>query len=669
MRAVPFRPQPSRSRPCVSTPGRARPGPVRAVLAAIALVAAQAAGQDAPAVSDWPHPGGDPGGTRYSPLADIHAGNVGTLEVAWTYRHGDAHVPENPAKVSGTAFEATPLMIDGKVVISTPYNRVIALDAETGAELWIFDPHVDRGVRYSNGYVNRGVEFWRDPRASGPCASRLFVATVDSRLVALDLETGRVCTGFGKGGTVDLHVGIDPLPRPEHHKMTSPPVAIGDTVVVGSSLADNRAVQPSGDVRGYDARTGRLRWRFHVIPREGEPGVETWDDESWRTGVGANAWAPLSADPERGLVFVPTSTASPDFYGGTRPGDNLFSDSLVVLRADSGERVWHFQAVHHDLWDYDVASQPLLTTLERDGRAIDVVVQLTKTSFVYVFERETGEPVFPIEERAVPASDIPGERAAATQPFPSRPGPLSPVHALTRADLWAHTPGHLEGCAAMLAGLRNEGIYTPPSERGSVLYPSTAGGANWPGGALDPRSGILYVPTSNMAMLTTVVIPDALRRPALLPGQRRAARTAMASLAPRGGAPFMHEGQPCLAPPWGTLVAVDLRRGEILWRVPSGRTPEGVPGASGFAPALVTAGGLIFHGGTSVPELRAHDARSGAELATLQLPASLHSGPISYRVRPGGKQYLLVTPGGHHLYARYQQGVMGDHVIAYTLPD
>ena len=624
-------------------------------------------------VAGWPHPGGDPGGARFSPLEDIHRANVGRLEVAWTYRHGDAHVPDSPARVAGTAFEATPLMIDGKLIISTPYNRVIALDAETGAEIWIFDPGVDRGLRYTNGYLNRGVESWRDPNATGFCASRLFVTTIDSRLIALDLESGRACPGFGENGTVDLHVGIEPLIRPEHHKMTSPAVAVGDTVVVGSSLADNRRVQPSGDIRGFDARSGRLRWRFHVIPREGEFGVETWEEESWRRGAGANAWAPLSADPERQLVFVPTSTASPDFYGGARLGDNLFADSLLALRADTGERVWHFQTVHHDLWDYDNASQPLLVTLEREGRKTDVAAQLTKTGFVYIFDRETGEPFFPIEERPVPKSDVPGERASPTQPFPTRPPALSPVHALTRNDLWARTPEHVEACAQKLAGLRNEGIFTPPSEKGSILHPAVSGGANWPGGAVDPRNGILYVPVTNLAMITTVPpLPDALRRSIFtrwLPGHRRAAKAAAETVAPRGGGPFRVNGQSCLKPPWGLLVAVDLARGEILWRTSTSKTPDGIDGAAGFGPVLVTAGGLVFHSGTSVPELRAHDAETGEIVATIDLPASLNAGPISYRVRPGGKQFLVVTPGGHHIYARYQGGLMGDYVIAYTLPD
>ncbi|MEE8314534.1 MAG: pyrroloquinoline quinone-dependent dehydrogenase [Myxococcota bacterium] len=626
--------------------------------------------------ADWPHPGGDAGGSRYSVLVDIDRENISQLEVAWTYRHGDFFLPdEGSRRRSGTAYEATPLMVEGRLILSTPYNRVIALDAETGEELWIYDPLVDRERRYTNGYVNRGVEYWRDPEAQGFCASRIFVATIDSRLIALDVETGRVCPGFGKGGTVDLHIGIERLTEPEHHKMTSPPVTTRNAVVVGSSLADNRPVQPSGDIRGYDVRTGRPLWRFHVIPREGEFGVETWENESWRHGVGANAWAPLSADPERDLIFVPTSTASPDFYGGRRWGDNLFADSLVVLDANTGERVWHFQMIHHDLWDYDNGAQPLLVRLERDGKTIDAVAQLTKTGFVFVFERETGEPIFAIEERAVPQTDVPGEQTSPTQPFPVKPPALVPVHALTEADLWDRSPEHRERCRARLGDLRNEGIYTPPSERGSVLYPATAGGADWPGGAFDPERGILYVPTNNIAMevyippLPEVVAESTLQRVMQWLGVGEPAPTASA-IVPRGGGTLSIDGVSCIKPPWGSLVAVDLNRGELLWQVPIGRDPGGVEGVFNFGSLLVTAGGLVFQGGTALPELRVHHSETGELLTTFDLPVGLHAGPITYKLTPEGKQYLVVTPGGHYNFARFQPGAkMGDWVIAYTLPD
>jgi len=632
---------------------------------------------EAPATTGWPHPGGDAGGSRYAALADIHRGNVARLQVAWTYQHGDFFVPGADWRGrSGTAYEATPLLVEGRLILSTPYNRVIALDPETGEELWVFDPQVDRERSYVNGYVNRGVEYWRDPGAQGFCAGRLLVATIDSRLIALDVETGRPCPRFGKGGTVDLHVGIERLLQPENHKMTSPPVAVGNAVVVGSSLADNRPDQPSGDIRGYDVRTGRQLWRFHVIPREGELGVETWKHGSWREGAGANAWAPLSADPQRGLVYVPTSTASPDFYGGKRLGDNLFADSILALRAETGERVWHHQLIHHDLWDYDVSSQPLLVRLRRDGAWFDVVAQLTKTGFVYVFDRETGEPFFPIEERPVPQTTVPGEETSPTQPYPVRPPALVPIHRLTEEDLWNRTPEHLASCRELLAGLRNEGIFTPPSPQGTVLRPATSGGADWPGGAFDPETGILYVPSNNIAMeIHLPPMPESAR--SRNPLRRWIARLGGGGAAPsapapvsRGGGRFTHGGINCLAPPWGFLVAVDLAKGEILWRVPVGRDPEGVEGVFNFGPLLVTAGGLVFQGGTALPELRAHDARTGEVLATFELPASLHAGPISYRARPEGKQYLVVTPGGHYNFARFMAGSkMGDWVIAYTLPD
>ncbi len=643
------------------------------VCAALGLATASTA---APPVADWPHPGGDEGGTRYSPLDEIDRGNVARLEVAWTYRHGDFQ-GRGRSDRSGTAFEATPLMVEDRVIVTTPYNRVIALDPETGAELWVYDPLVDRARRYSNGYVSRGVEYWRDADAEPGafCASRIFLTTVDSRLIALDLATGRPCPGFGKGGTVDLHVGIEPLERPEHHKMTSPAVATRDAVVVGSSLADNRPVQPSGDVRGYDARSGRPLWRFHVIPREGEFGAETWERESWRSGAGANAWAPLSADTARNLVFVPTSTASPDYYGGSRPGDNLFADTLLALDADTGERVWHHQLIHHDLWDYDLASQPMLVELERDGKPVAAVAQLTKTGFVFVFDRDTGEPFFAIEERPVPQTDVPGEKTSPTQPFPVKPPPLVPVGALTRDDFWERSPEHVEACHEELRQLRNEGIFTPPSERGTIVYPAPSGGADWPGGAFDPRSRILYVPSNNMVMTVYVPPGAAAERPGPL---RRAfgrllgrgARAETPAVVPRGGTPFWNEGAMCLGPPWGLLVAVDLQRGEILWRVPVGRDASGEAGAFNFAPALVTAGGLVFHGGTGESQLRAHDAATGEVLATFELPAGLHAGPITYRLRPDGRQFLVVAPGGHAMFERMRPDAkLGDWVIAYTLPD
>ena len=631
--------------------------------AANAGASAGASGSESP-TAGWPQVGGDPGNARWSPLREINRANADQLEVVWSYRHGDFYDP-GPQRGrndrSGTAFEGSPILVDGRLVFSTPYARVIALDPETGEELWVFDPEIDRNRHYSNGYVTRGVAHWRAEPGSALCASRIVLATVDARLIELDVATGVPCRDFGIEGTLDLHVGVDGLLKPEHYKMTSAPVVIDDLIVIGPSLADMRPDQPAGDVRAFDARTGELRWTFHVIPREGEVGTETWEHESWRFGVGANPWAPLSTDPERGLIFVPTSTASPDLYGGRRPGDNWFADSILVLRAATGERVWHRQLIHHDLWDYDVPAAPNLLRVERDGRTIDAVAQLTKTGFVYLFDRETGAPLFPIEERPVAASDIPGERASPTQPIPLKPPSLLGSTVITEEDLWDADPEHLEACRELFHSLRYEGMFTPPSEQGTLQYPGVAGGANWSGGALDPERAILYTPI-NLFATTAGVDPTPIgdAGPGPLPALRRG----------RGGI-FSIKMRPCTKPPWGELVAVDLQNGEILWREPVGQDNRlGERGVFNLGPPLATAGGLVFHGGTEDAVLRAHDVETGEIVATLELPASTHAGPITYRMQPGGRQFLVVAAGGHHNVGRMNfSSKLGDWIIAYALPD
>lgn len=631
------------------------------------------AGDNGSSTDQWPTVLGDPGGARFSPLTSIDRGNVGHLQVKWTYRHGDYRSGWPETDVKGTVFEATPILVAGRLVFSTPFNRVIALDPETGRELWTFDPKIDKGRRYANKMVSRGVAFWRDSSSSGLCSQRIFATTLDARLIALDSETGKPCPEFGVRETVNLMEGIEGIVDPWEYNLTSPPTVVGNSVIVGSSIVDIiRRIQPSGAVRGFDARTGLLKWRFNTTPRSGEAGSETWANESWRIHGGANVWSMMTADLERGLVFLPVSSPGPDHYGGDRPGENLYGNSVVALDAESGRRVWHFQTVHHDLWDYDLAAPPVLVTVRRDGRNIAAVAQLTKSGFVFVLDRETGAPLYPVEERRVPTSDVAGERAWPTQPFPAKPPALVPQN-LRESDLLDSDPKHLKACRARLAALRNEGLFTPPSVRGTVLYPGPAGGVNWPGGAFDPGRGTLYVPVNNVPMIGYLdpLPPDNFKRTddVILQSALRALRWLRSGkgtglryhMIHRGY--FMHDGLPCNRPPWGALVAVNLDRGEIDWNVPLGETGAGATGSLNFGPPLVTASGLVFVGGTADRKLRVFDANDGALVTSFELPGGLHAGPMTYTVT--GKQFLVVAPGGHASLP----SKLGDWVIAYGLPD
>jgi quinoprotein glucose dehydrogenase len=643
---------------------------------ALTLVAARAPAR----VSDWPVTEGSAGGGRFSPLTDITRENVNRLQTAWTYRHGDFWEGSFPLPVNrGSAFESTPIVVEGRLFFTTPRNRVIALDPETGRELWTFDPKLEGGRAYANMWINRGVAYSSDgSRAGGPCTRRVFVATLDARLIALDATTGTPCADFGAGGQVDLRTGIAPLYDDWEYNVTSPGTVVGDVIVVGSSIADTlRPDAPAGDVRAFDVRSGALRWTFHTIPHPGEPSHETWETGTRLSGA-ANVWSTITADLERGLVFLPVSTPSPDYYGGDRHGANLYSDSVVALDARTGERRWHFQTVHHDLWDYDLAAPPILVRLEREGGAVDAVVQVTKQGFVFVLDRETGRPIFPVEERPVAASDVPGERSWPTQPFPTAPPPLVPQH-LTEANLYAPTPEHLAACREKLAELRNDGLFTPPSEAGSVVYPFAGGGANWSGATWDPHRQRLFVPVQNLVHVIRLDrVADRATgsgenvRPLrgasllniwwLLTGRGTGERYRLSPL--HGRILLEHDGVPCNRPPWGMLVGVDLAHGKIAWSTSTSVGDDDLGGSS-YGPALATASGLVFQAGTKRPALRVHDAATGERITTFALPAGLHAGPISYRLRPDGKQFLVIAPGGHIGIG----SPLGDYVIAYTLPD
>jgi quinoprotein glucose dehydrogenase len=606
---------------------------------------------------EWPAYGHDSGGTRHSPAAQITPANVSTLRVAWTYRTGDYAVGESAAR-----FEATPLMVDGTLYLSTPFGRVIALDPDSGRELWNYDPRIDMSGDYGD-FASRGVSTWTDserPR-DARCARTIYVGTIDARLIALDSESGQPCAEFGRGGTVDLNRDIlrDPLYRGEY-QVTSPPAILRDLVIIGSAIADNaRADAPSGVVRAFDARSGALRWSWDPIPRSGGAAAATWRNESaTRTGA-ANAWSLISVDAERDLVFVPVGSASPDFYGGERLGANLYANSVVALRGATGEVVWHFQVVHHDLWDYDVPAQPLLT----DWNGIPAVIQPTKMGHLFVLHRETGAPLVPVEERAVPKSDVPGEETSPTQPFPQNPA-LVP-QALTANDAWGLTQEDRDWCAERIRALRFDGIFTPPSLQGTIIWPGNVGGSNWGSASIDASRGIVIAPTNRVAMVVTL-IPRA--------GLAEARRTNRgAEISSQRGTPYAMKreilvtpkGIPCTPPPFGTLSGVKIGTGEILWEIPLGFTPglaENL-GSVNLGGAMSTTSGLAFVAATRDQHLRAFDVGNGRELWKAALPAGGNAMPMTYISRRSGRQYIVAAAGGHNRLGTK----LGDHVVAFAL--
>ncbi len=631
-----------------------------ALCASVPAVGAQSA------AGEWPAYGRDAGGSRYSPLTQITPDNVAQLEIAWIHRTGDVLHRRG-------RFQSTPVLVDGTLYVSTPLGRVNALDPVTGAERWTFDPFISLEPNYGD-FANRGVSTWLDTsRGDGePCRRRIFVAPIDARLIALDARSGSPCVDFGSNGTVNLRVDLDPAPASvAEYQVTSPPAVVGDLIIVGSAIADNnRTDAPSGVVRAFDARTGRMRWVWDPIPRSRrDPAWSTWERGSGaRTGA-ANVWTVITADAERDLVFLPTSSASPDFYGGERLGQNLYANSLVALRASTGEVVWHQQLVHHDIWDYDIASPAALFTMRREGRDIPAVAQTTKMGLLFIFNRETGEPLHEIEERPVPASDVPGERAWPTQPFPVRPAPLAP-HELSLDQLFGLTPADLEACRARIAPLRNEGIYTPPSLRGSLVYPGNVGGSNWGGVAVHGGDGIIVGATNRLAFSVTLVpraAVDSMRRAGHDVSQQRGTPYGMMR------APLMSaQGVPCGPPPWGALTAVDAASGERLWEVSLGYVPqlaEHVPqarqwGSVNMGGPIVTASGLVFIAATADGHLRAFNIRTGQELWAGPLPRVAMSTPMTYEA--DGRQYVVIASGGHD---RMTFGELGDHLVAFALPD
>jgi len=581
--------------------------------------------------------------------------NVARLQAVWTY-HTGALMPLSELN-ERAAFEATPILVDGTLYLSTPFNRVIALDPATGKERWSYDPKVDRGHGYSE-VTSRGVSAWLDPKAASgaPCKLRIFEGTIDARLIAVDGHTGVPCADFGRNGTVDLTRGVAYGPEFRgDYEVTSPPVIAGDVLITGSSIGDNGAVDmPRGVVRGYDVRTGALRWTWDPIP---------WaEKQQVRTGA-ANAWSKLAVDAERDLVFVPTGSASPDYFGGTRPGDNRWANSVVALKASTGAFVWGFQVVHHDLWDYDVASQPAL--IEYHGRP--AVAVTTKMGNVFVLDRLTGKPLHTVEERAVPKSDIRGEDASPSQPVPAWSAMVP--QRVTAADAWGSTSEMREWCRAKIEGLRNDGMFTPPSVRGTISFPGNIGGVNWGSAAWDPSRNLLIANTNRVAAIMKLIPREDMQ--AAFDTAKQTETAWGGEFARQRGTPYgMHRewlvapnGQPCNRPPWGAIVAFDLTSGKLKWETPLGVFADGWPaGSPSFGGPLPTASGVIFSAAAKDPHFHAFDIDTGKELWSVELPASAQSTPMTYEWQ--GRQYVVICAGGHGK----MQSKMGDAVVAFALP-
>jgi len=586
---------------------------------------------------DWRHYGGDAGATRFSPLDRIKRGNVGKLAVAWIHRSGDAS--QRPA----TTIECTPLVVDGVMYLTTARVNVRALKAATGEALWNFSPP---GESPRDAGVNRGVAWFEDGK------DRRVFAAIRDRLYSIDPRTGEPRRSFGDNGVVDLSAGFDRDMTGLSFRTTSPPVIVEDTVVVGGGGGEGPRPQAPGHVRGYDVYTGKRKWIFHTIPHPGEYGHNTWPEDAWRRSGAANNWAGMSVDIQRGWVFVSTGSASFDFWGGDRLGDNLFSDCVLALDARTGRRIWHYQTVHHDVWDYDLPAQPALVSVRRDGRMRDAVAQVTKTGFVFLLDRETGKPLFPVEERPTPASDVDGEKLSPTQPFPVRPAPLSMLE--VNEDLITDiSPQAREFALRRFRSIRGGAPFAPPSTQGTIYAPGTLGGALWGGCSFDPAAQRLFVNTSELPSIMTL-------RDGRPQDGYRFGITSYEKF-------IDHEGYPAVQPPWGRLTAIDLTTGDFAWREVLGEYPALAArgrkrtGTFLLGGSIATAGGLVFIAATADEKIRAIDSRSGAVLWEHPLPAGGYATPSTYAV--GGKQYVVIACGG----GNRQQTPAGDQYVAFSL--
>jgi quinoprotein glucose dehydrogenase len=618
-----------------------------------AVVCAQTGARD----GQWRYHGADSGSSKCSSLTEINEQNVRNLRIVWRWSSPDSEITRQTRLVP-FVFEATPLMINGVLYVSTSFSLAAAIDGASGKTKWIYDSKSYlSGKPPNNGFVHRGVAYWTDGKDE-----RIFLGTGGANLVALEAKTGKPCLDFGEKGKIDLTKGLRRPVRRQDYSVPSPPIICRDVVVVGCSISDGpmNPEMPPGDVRGFDVRSGKLLWTFHSVPQEGEFGNETWQDRSWKYSGNTNVWTLMSADEELGYVYLPFGAPTNDWYGGHRPGDNLFGDSLVCLEAGTGRRVWHFQAVHHGLWDYDLPAAPNLVNITVNGKEIKAVAQVTKQGFCFVFDRTTGKPVWPIDERPVPQSRIPGEKTSPTQPFPSKPPPFE-RQGVTIGDLIDFTPELRQQAIAILERYQYGPLFTPPSEKGTINLPGWGGGANWRGAALDPETGILYVPSIMVPVHVKVEKPDSkvsefrfMRKgPTAVPGP---------------------QGLPLIKPPYSRITAIDLNKGELRWMIPLGDGPRNHPllkplnlpplGSRGLGALLLTktllfageGGAVADHANTvdprsevegvrpSEPKLRILDKATGKQIWEMSLPAHINGGPMTYTI--GTKQYIVTAIGG-----------------------
>ncbi len=607
--------------------------------------------------ADWPAYGATPGGTHFSRANQITPENVAHLEVAWEHRSGDIRLAQTEnGFMTQSSLQVTPIMVEDRLYYCSPFNMVFSLDAETGEELWAFDPGVDHSVDILPNC--RGVSSWQSGN-EGVCEHRIIVGTLDARLIALDADTGKPCDGFGKNGEVDVSHGLSEH-SPRDYSITSPPAILGGRIITGAMVLDNQDVGvPSGVVRAYDVQSGEFLWAWNPV----KPGdTELNEDETYRSGT-TNVWSIISVDTERDLIFVPTGNTSPDYYGGHRGDLDYYSSSTVALKGETGEVAWHYQMVHHDVWDYDTPAQPALVDLAVEGEKVPAVVQVTKMGMTFAFNRDTGEPLWPVVEKPVPQQGVPEEKLAPTQPFPTHI-PQMMTRPLTEDDMWGMTFWDEGHCRDLFNNSSYEGFYTPPTVKGAINYPSNGGGNNWGSPAINPDTGVMVVYTIRVPAHTKLT-------------PRSECKGGFGS--PQLGTPYCVEtgffnsplGVPCSEPPWGTLDAVDIEAGKVLWSVPMGTTRDMAPfpfwwfkGLPGFAAPMMTDTGLVFSGISNEHAIRAFDANNGEELWKAELPTAANALPMTYQTKSSGRQFLIVAAGGH-----WSGGSPpGDHIIAFALP-